>query len=518
MNLPQTPTDYYKFCPGEENVKISNAICRGRRRASYPKCPGCQFNDDSAPLGAMTGVNSPNATAALEAVFRTNEICATAPAPLSADAAWRIGHAAGQFLHGRLRGFERASPGSRSVIVGRDLRPLSQMLQSALIEGIRSVGLDVIDIGVVDTPQLYFAVNHFHSCGGIQTTGGVMPIEYNGFKLCGAKGVPIGEETGLAGIRDIAVRVPRHQTAMAARLREADVSTEYATFVRQAIPGERLNRPIRILVDAGHGPAGRWMPAILGEISALRIEVIHAEGQPPYAHNPDPCDPSCTQEIRRKVKETDADLGVAFSGDAGACAFFDEKGLPVPPDVVAALLARVFLERQRGASVVLDVRSSMASSDEIQRAGGVAIRERVGYPHMRKTMGESAAVIGADWSGRFYFREAEGCESAIFAVAHVLALLSASGRRLGEMAQSIAKFRSSGEVVYPCSRPEQVLSDMAETYAGATIARIDGITVRHADWWFNARPIDSDKMGVVVEAKTKKMADQRLAEIAASIS
>ncbi|HUN82428.1 MAG TPA: hypothetical protein VMV81_13070, partial [Phycisphaerae bacterium] len=495
VNLTQIPTDYYKFCPGEEHVKISNAICRGRRRASYPKCPGCQFNDEGAPLGTITGVNSASATTALEGIFRANEICGVAPVPLSADAAWRVGHAAGQFLHGRLRGFERASPGSRSVVVGRDMRPTSQMLQSALIEGVRSVGMDVINIGVVDLPQLYFAVNQFHACGGIQTTGGVMAAEYNGFKLCGAKGAPIGDETGLAGIRDIALRVPRHQTAMAARLREADVSAEYGAFVRGAIAGEKVKNPIKIFVDAGHGPAGRWMPEIFEEAGPLKIEVMNGEGGTPYAHNPDPCDPRCTQELRRRVKEGGADFGVAFSGDAGRCAFIDEKGMAVSADVIAALLARGYLEQQRGSSVVLDVRSSMAASDEIQRAGGSVVRERVGYMHMRKTMGESGAVIGADWSGRFYFRMADGCESALLAVAHVIGLLNATGRRLGELAQGVVKLRSSGEVICPCPSPEIAVRRLVEQFPGATVAEIDGVTIRYEDWWFNARPIMGDKMG-----------------------
>ena len=515
MNLPQTPTDYYKFCPGEEHVKISNAICRGRRRTSYPKCPGCQFNDDTLPPTQPTG--AAGASAAIEGMFRPNEICAPAPAPLSADTAWRIGHAAAQFLHGRLRGFERASPGSRSVVVGRDLRPMSQMLQTALIEGIRSVGLDVINIGVVDTPQLYFAVSRFNACGGIQTTGGVMPVEYNGFKLCGAKGVSIGEETGLAGIRDIAVRVPRHQTAMIAKLREADVITEYGTFLRQALPNGQLNRSIRIVADAAHGPAGRWLPILFGELARLKVEIIHAGGEPPYAHNPDPCDPTCTHDLRRKIKDVKADFGVAFSGDADRCVFFDEKGTAISADVIAALLARVFLERQRGASVVLDVRSSMAVSDEIKRAGGIAIRERVGYAHMRKTMGESGAVLGADWSGRFYFRDADGCESSFLALSHVLALLSASGQRLGELAQGISKLRCSGEVIIPCAHSDDAIRDVSVSHQDAIIARTDGISVRYSDWWFNARPVASDKLGIVVEAKTKKLADQKLAELIASL-
>jgi len=137
---------------------------------------------------------------------------------------------------------------------------------------------------------------------------------------------------------------------------------------------------------------------------------------------------------------------------------------------------------------------------------------------MRKTMGESGAVIGADWSGRFYFRMADGCESALLAVAHVIGLLNATGRRLGELAQGVVKLRSSGEVICPCPSPEIAVRRLVEQFPGATVAEIDGVTIRYEDWWFNARPIMGDKMGVVVEARSKKVAEERLAEIAAMLS
>ncbi len=517
MDVSAAAADYFKFCPGEEHVKISNAICRGRRRASFPKCPGCQFNDDERGVAVRPADEEGRAPATLESIFKLHDMCATTPTPLSGDAAWRIGHAAALYLHGRLRGYERASPGSRSIVVGRDLRASSEALQFALMEGAGSVGMDVINIGVVDTPQVYFAVSHFNACGGIQITGGAMPAHYNGFKLCGARGCPIGDQTGLAGIRDIALRVPKHHTGTSARVREADVGEKYGVFVRWAISGEILRRRTRIVVDAGHGVAGRWVPAVFGPIANLAIDAINFDAAEPFAHQSDPFSVKRLNELRKRVKATKAHLGVCFSGDADQCVFVDDKGAVVGCDLMGAVLARIFVERQRGAAIVLDVRSSLAASEEIERAGGVVLRERVGHHYMRRRMSDAEAVFGVDLAGRFYFRENQFCESAFLALAHVLNLLSTSGCRLSELLQPLQRYRSSGEVHFTCEAPDQTLQRITEEHQAAQIdpgPADGGVTVRYPDWWFHVRRDDlSPSLHLSIEARTKKLVEQRLAEL-----
>lgn len=511
MNPPQTPADYFKYCPGEEHIKISNAICRGRRKTSFPKCASCQFNDDLQPAGATASMPSLRNTAHVEAVFQAEQICATTPTPLSTDVAWRIGHAAGQYLHGKLRGYERAHPGSKSVVVGRDLRSSGSALVLSLTDGIRSVGMDVIDLGVIDTPQLFYAVNHFNACGGIIATGATAPSDFNGFKLCAAKASPISDQTGLAGIRDIALRVPRHQTGVQARIREDSVATEYQAFVRSALVGGAVKRPLKVVVDAANGVAARWAPVLFEGLGPISLEPLNFEIMEPFVHDPDPTIPANTAELRKRVKEVDADLGVAFSGDASQCAFIDEKGAIAPTDVIGALLARAYLERHRGAPIVLDVRSSIILLDEIERAGGIALRERVGYHHMRKRMGEANAVFGVDWSGRYYFREHFGCESAFYATMHVINLLSTGGRSLGDLVQPLARFRSSGEVAVRCTNPDIAIERFVQTHGDAQIDRLDGATIRYPDWRAHLRTRDGEPaLRIVVEAKTKKLMEQKL--------
>lgn len=510
----QLVTDYYRFCPGEEHVKISNAICRGRRRASFPKCPNCPFNDDAKRAVVEAEGEKAQSVAALEAIFGRHEICATVPSPLSEDVAWRIGHAAAQYLHGKLRGYDRANPDSRSIVVSRDLRRSSEQLFDRLVDGIQSIGVDVIDIGHADTPQLYFAVHHFHSCGGIQITGGAKPAEFSGFKLCSARAAPLSDATGLAGIRDIALRVPRHRTGMSAQLRKADLAQPYGEFIQSALPAEGLKRPIRVVIDASNGVAAQWARSLFQSTANLKLELIHDEPVEPFAHDPEPLDSRNTADLRTRVKEARADLGVCFSGDADRCVFVDEKGRPAPSDLCAALIARAFLQHQRGSTIVLDLRASLAAFEEIQSAGGIAVRERVGYLAMRKRMLETNAIFGADLAGRFYFRDHFFCESPFLALAHLLTVMSISGRKLGDLLQPLQKYRSSGELTFQCEAPDRTLRDLADLHADARIDQLDGITVRHDDWWFNARRSDNDPLlRIILEARTKKLVDERLAAI-----
>lgn len=520
MSGAQPLVDYYRYCPGEEQIKLSNAICRGRRHAHYPKCPGCQFNDDENRTPSPSSPQSrAKSVAIIESLFRPHDILGIHPFPLSDDAAWRIGHACGQYLHGRLRGFDRANPSTRSLVVGRDNRPHSEELEKSLIAGIQSTGIDVVRIGVVDTPQLYFAVVHFGGCGGIQVTGGRHSAEYNGFKICAAKAFPIASETGLYSIRDMAVRVPPHRTGVDALLTSLDLTGRYRDFILRSVPSApALPRPLKIVVDAGGGVGGHWFDETLGHLQGVTTVKLNEprEGAPPL---PNMYGGSVTPELRKAVKELHADFGLRFDGDADRCEVVDERGLPVPPDLLAALIARRFIEREPGACVVFDHRFSSAAVEEIQRAGGVLARERVGHVFIKKTMTDRQAVFGADLSGRHFFRDASFCENALLGAACVINLLIESGRKLSELIRPLAKYRTSGEVRVPCDDPEQTIRTIAAAHQEAEIEYLDGVTVRYPDWWFNLRSPEADGvLNLTIEARTKKLVDERLGELQQQIS
>ena len=529
MEVNEPAADYYKFCPGEEHIKLSNAICRGRRRIHFPKCHACQFNEDAAPSATPSpkaaGTPQPSS---IEGVFRPHDICAAVPARLNADLAWRIGYAAAQFLHGRLRGYDRADRHAKSIIVGRDARPLSADLREALIEGIRATGVEVIDIGLIDTPQLYFAVNHVGTCGGIQVTGGAMPAGCGGFNICGAKAVPITSETGLTSIRDIAVRVPKHRTGTTSPLSSEDLSRPYRDFVRGFLRGrDRLAQPLKLVADASNGVAGRWLPILFDGVDNLSIVPLNYEPAGVFHHDPDPLDPANLRDLRRLVKTEKADFGVCFDGDASSCALVDERGNSRRSDHLAAVLARTFIGRLPGAAVVLDLRATRAAFEEVERAGGVPVASRVDVVSMKKTMSERGAVLGADLDGHFYFREGFFGESAILALVHVLNTLADSQRKLGDLVRPLHRYRSPGEIRFPAADPERTLQQLAAANPDAEIHRFDGITVRHPDWWFIARPRmvhggwqdpscaadPGPAVLVTLEARTKELLAEKLSHL-----
>lgn len=514
MNETQRPKDYYRFCPGEEHVKLSDAICRGRRRSHFPKCRGCQFNDDS-PASPPEGIEPISPPGSIESLFLADEICGLTPAPLSTDAAWRIGHATGQYLRGKLRGYERADHTARAIVVGRDTRPHSAAIQEALVGGIRGYGIDVIDIGVVDTAQLLFAIDHIGACGGIQTTAGHRPAEYNGFRLGAARGGIIGCDTGLASIRDIAARVPRHNTGANASLTEVDLAQPYGDYVRSFLVGAgKLPRPVKVVADAGNGVAGRWLPIVLEGIRNLTVVPLNFQHDGGFAHDPDPTAAKNTRELRRLVKQHRANFGVCFDSDCSRCTFVDEKGVSIPPDTMAALLAQKVLERQPRAGVVFDLRSSLALAEEIERGGGAVSRAKADRASLRKTMVEQNAAFGSDLFGGYYFRESSFCESALLAFNVVLSLMATAGRKLSELVRPIHRYRSSGEISVACARPEEVFQKLAAAHGEAQLDYLDGLTARYADWWFNLRQEGHEaRLRLIVQARAKKLVDQKVADV-----
>lgn len=509
------PTDYFRFCPGEEQIKLSNAVCRGRRRSSYPKCHGCKFNDDEKATQAAVVAAKTKSSSDVESVFTAVEVRGIYPSPLSEDVAWRIGHASAQFLRGKLRGSERADPGTRAVVVGRDMRTHGSVLQAALIDGIRASGTDVINVGQIDTPQLYFAVNHHGACGGIQTTASHRAAHYNGFIVCGAKGISINVETGLAGIRDIAARVPRHQTGTTAKLSDSELAQNYRDFVLKFLRGSSgLARPVSVVVDASNGMAGRWIPQVFGGIPNLKITPLNFDHTGRFTHIPDPSHPSALTGLKRAVKQHKADFGICFDGDADRVAFVDERGQVVGCDLVGALIARNILEREPGAAIVHDLRCSRIVAEEMERAGGRAIRERVGRPFITKAMYEQGAAFGMELSGHYYFRDNWYGDSGLIALAHVLNVLVSTGRKLGELVKAIQRYRASGEVGFKCPDREMTFKKLRSTFADARIDPLDGLTFEYPDWWFNVRASrTTPALRLNIEARTKKLVDEKLAEL-----
>lgn len=520
--MAKADTDYYRYCPGEEQIRLSDSVCLGRRRANFHKCPGCQFNDDErgrptyeATLIGQRHIPEPGATprekSMIEKVFKAYDVRATYPEPLSEDVAWRIGNATAQFLRTSLVGYDRSDSEMNKIVVGRDMRRSSPALFRAFVEGAAATGTHVIDIGLVDTSQIYFAVNHLKCCGGIQTTASHNPENYNGFKICGVKGKPIGADTGLAEIERIAKAISRHKVDRL-HVETVDLSAAYKSYLRRFL---REPRRMRIVVDASNGMAGRWFPIVLGDVPQLEVTRLNFEHDGTFVHPPNPLVAANLEPLRAAVRESGADFGACFDGDADRCVFVDGQARIVRCDLVTALLAGEYLRDHPRATVVYDLRSSRAVREHIEACGGVPRRERVGHVFMKRAMSEHNAVVGGELSGHFYFRDYWYCDSGMMAFIAVVNALTRTAKPLADLLQPFETYCASGERNFRNQDKKGTFQRLAEKYADGQIDYLDGVTVQFPDWWFNVRASNTEPLlRLNLEARDPDVLNTRLAELA----
>ncbi len=518
------PEEQPRFCPGEEHIIISEAICLGRRRANFRKCPGCQFNDDEK--GRTPYYASPGAAGTrpvprsmlerekrdmIEQVFKAYDVRATVPEPLNEDVAWRIGNATAQFLRTTLSGYDRSDSKMSTLIVGRDMRKHSRRLCQAFIEGAAAVGTPVVDIGLIDTSQIYFATNYMPCCGGVQTTASHNPAHYNGFKICGAKGKPIGAETGLKEIERIAKAISRHEVPETIPVRTLDLSEPYRSFLHRFL---RPPRPLRVVIDASNGCAGRWFPILFAGVPNLTIIPLNFEHDGDFVHPPNPLVPANLSQLRAAVRSQKADFGACFDGDADRCVFVDDQAEIVRSDLVTALLAGEYLRERPGATVVYDLRSSRIVPEVITRAGGSPRRERVGHVFMKRALSEANGVFGGELSGHFYFRDFFYCDSGFLAFIALLNVLTRTGQPLSALIEPLNIYASSGERNFENDDKLGTFERLAARYKDAEIDHLDGVTIQYPDWWFNVRASNTEPLlRLNMEAVSDTLLQQKLAEL-----
>ena len=282
----------------------------------------------------------------IDKIFKANDVRATTPSPLDTDAAWKVGHAAGLYLKRSRQNLPAAQKTKRedAVVVGRDMRPTSPALAKALIDGLRSIGMNVIDVGMVDTSFIYFAINHFDCVGGVMVTASHNPINYNGFKISGPKAKPIGSSSGLDDIKRIASTLRVGFTGVLGKYEEQDLWEQYRQHVLQFLD---LKRKIRVAVDGSNGMAGKMVPQVFENQINLEIIPMLFETDGVFVHDPNPLVESNMDMLKAKVAETQPDLGVCFDGDADRCFFVDENGKAIGCDLVTAILAQDFLKQPR---------------------------------------------------------------------------------------------------------------------------------------------------------------------------
>ncbi|HEX5498659.1 MAG TPA: phosphomannomutase/phosphoglucomutase [Thermomicrobiales bacterium] len=408
------------------------------------------------------------------------------------------------------------------VAVGRDMRLSGPAIAAGLIDGIRDGGADVVDLGLVSTDALYFAVGNFGYPAGVMVTASHNPAKYNGLKICGKEARPLSLDTGLATIRDAIVehRLPPPETNGArGTLHGRDILDAYAKYMLSLIDVSRI-KSLKIAIDAGNGMAGLTVPKVFAH---LPVEVVplffELDGSFPN-HEANPIEPQNVRDLQRVVVEQHCDFGAAFDGDADRVFFIDEHGKFVGGDMITALVAAKMLERNPGAAIVYNLICSRSVPETIARLGGKPIRSRVGHSYIKALMRAEDAVFGGEHSGHFYFRDLWYADSGMLALLTVLEIVSDAHQPLSAVIRPLDTRFRSGEINSEVADPTETMLRIERHYAaeGAEIDHLDGITVSFPTWWFNVRPSNTQPLlRLNLEADDRATMERKTREVLALI-
>ncbi|MGN6574390.1 MAG: phosphomannomutase/phosphoglucomutase [Nocardioides sp.] len=420
----------------------------------------------------------------LSAVFKAYDVRGTVPDQVDEDLARAVGAAFVAVTQAEGTG----------VVVGHDMRPSSPGMARAFAEGAAAAGADVTLIGLASTDELYFASGAL-GLPGAMFTASHNPAQYNGIKMCRAYAVPVGMDTGLAEIRDRVASGDLPHSEAPGSITERDVLDDYAAHLLTLAPVS--GRRLKVVVDAGNGMAGHTAPAVLGRLDLDVVPMYYElDGTFPN-HEANPIDPANLADLQAKVRETGADIGLAFDGDADRCFLVDERGELVNPSALTALIAARELAKEPGATVIHNLITSRAVPEIVTELGGVPVRTRVGHSFIKATMAETDAIFGGEHSGHFYFRDFWRADSGMLAALHALAALAGSEGTLSELLEQYQRFHSTGEINSTVDDQAAVMQAIEQQYAGAEsveVDHLDGLTVTHPDWWFNVRPSNTEPL------------------------
>ena len=430
-------------------------------------------------------------------IFKAYDIRGLVDKELTPDFAFATGIAVARFLE------HEREPGT--VVIGEDMRPSSPILASAFAAGVTSQGLDVIRIGLASTDMLYFASGKLNLPGAMFTASH-NPAEYNGIKLCLSGARPIGRESGLLMIENFVTEGAPMAMRNVGVEKTRNMLSEYVDHLLTLVDLTDI-RPLKIVIDAGNGMGGYTAPAVFERLNAEVIELyFELDGTFPN-HEANPIDPKNLKDLQKAVKKHQADIGLAFDGDADRCFLIDEQGELVNPSSLTSLIATRELVKHPGASIIYNLISSRAVREVVEENGGIAIRSRVGHSYIKKLMAESGAVFGGEHSGHFYFSDFWRADSGMLAALHAVAALGEKKIALSKLLAPFNRYVASGEINSEVKDAQAAMERIANTYgseSGIEIDHLDGLTVSAADWWFNVRASNTEPLlRLNVEANKK---------------
>jgi phosphomannomutase len=440
---------------------------------------------------------------ALDAVFKAYDIRGVVPDELDADLCRRIGAAFARFA--------AADDGAVRVLVARDMRPSGVELSAAFTEGVLAQGLDVVDLGLASTDVAYYASGRLDAPAAMFTASH-NPAQYNGIKLCLSKAKPVGQDTGLDAVKRMAADGVEPASARG-ETTGVDLTGDYALHVRSFVDTSVL-KPLKIVADTANGMGGLVVPAVFDGLP-FDVEVLYPELDGTFPNHPaDPINPANQVDLKKRVLEVGADVGLAFDGDADRVFLVDEQGEGVSGSTTTAIVAAGILEKEPGATILHNCICSKAVPEVVRERGGTPVRTRVGHSFIKQVMAETGAAFGGEHSAHYYFRENFRADSGCIAALVVLEQLCLAGVPLSELRRPFERYAASGEINFEVPDPRALVEVIGERFADASQDRLDGLTVDFGEWWFNVRPSNTEPLlRLNLEAPTAGDVDTHVAEL-----
>ena len=434
----------------------------------------------------------------LDAIFKAYDVRGVVPDQLDAGLVRRIGAAFADWA------------GSPRVLLGRDCRLSSPELAAAFCEGATGRGVDVEDLGLASTDLVYFASGRL-DLPAVMLTASHNPKQYNGLKFCLPGAKPVGEDTGLREIRALVEEGDRPPGPSRGIVRDRAMLDDFVEHVLSFVDAASM-RPLTVVADTANGMGGLVVPAVLHRLP-VTLHHLFPELDGTFPNHPaDPLDPENQKDLKAAVLEVQADIGLAFDGDADRVFLVDERADDVSGSLLTALVAAAMLRREPGAKVVHNLICSWMVPETIRANGGEPVRTRVGHSFIKQVMAETGAVFGGEHSGHYYFRDNYRADSGLIAAVVVLGDLSAAGIPLSELLAPFRKYADSGEINSRVPDPRGKIDEIAAVLADGDQDRLDGLTVQYEDWWCNVRPSNTEPLlRLNVEARTAELLSEKTA-------
>jgi len=447
----------------------------------------------------------------LNAIVKAYDVRGTYPDQIDADIAHRLGLAFAAFL-------TNEDPESTKVLVGNDMRPSGPELVEAFSNGLRSQGLDVVQLGLISTDELYFAAGSMDSPGAVFTASH-NPAGYNGIKMCRRGAAPVSTP-GLEFMRDYAGQVDLDNLAIAdtpGTLSSHDVLADFVAHLHSFVDVAAL-RPLKVVIDTANGMGGLVAPAAFADLP-FEVDHLYPELDGTFPNHPaDPIQAENLVDLQARVLELGADIGLAFDGDADRVFIVDEKAQPISGSITTAMVAASVLRAEPAATILHNLICSKTVAEVIAEGGGTAVRTRVGHSFIKKTMAETGAAFAGEHSGHYYFRDNYRADSGLIAALVVLEMLSNTEQSLSELRTPFDRYVASGEINTRVDDAQAVIAHVASHYQaeGASTDDLDGMTIDLGDWWFNLRASNTEPLlRLNLEAATQEECDARVVEVQA---